>query len=144
MKKTRDVNVFNEFVKMCPWAVDKVVHWNSSDVGEIVVELDDGRVIQYDQVVKTFRCASSLEELDAMRTPANEEEWKQEFSRRLYRKMRSKGYTQDDLSWDADISPASITKYVNGVAVPSTYNMVKIAKVLHLSVEDFAKIICFK
>lgn len=144
MKKTRDVNVFNEFVKMCPWAVDKVVHWNPSDIGEIVVELDDGSVIQYDQVVKTFRCASSLEELDAMRTPANEEEWKQEFSRRLYRKMRSKGYTQDDLSWDADISPASITKYVNGVAVPSTYNMVKIAKVLHLSVEDFAKIICFK
>ena len=144
MKKTRDVNVFNEFVKMCPWAVDKVVRWNSSDVGEIVVELDDGSVIQYDQVVKTFRCASSLEELDAMRTPTNEEEWKQEFSRRLYRKMRSKGYTQDDLSGDADISPASITKYVNGVAVPSTYNMVKIAKVLHLSVEDFAKIICFK
>ena len=144
MNKTRDINVFNEFAKMCPWAADKVVRWNSSDVGEIVAELDDGSVIQYDQVVKTFRCASSLEALDAMRTPTNEEEWKQEFSRRLYRKMRSKGYTQDDLSWDADISPASITKYVNGVAVPSTYNMVKIAKVLHLSVEDFAKIICFK
>lgn len=143
MRKTKDHAVFDEFVKMCPWAAKKVVRWHPSDNFEIVVELDDGSVIQYDQVVKTFRCAASLEELEAMRTPANEEEWKEEFSRRLYRKMRSKGFSQDDLSWDADISPASITKYVNGSAIPSAYNMVKIAKALHLTVEDFAKIVCF-
>lgn len=144
MKKAKDRAVFDEFAKMCPWAADKVARWYPSDNFEIVVELDDGGVIQYDQILKTFRCAGSLEELEAMRTPTNEEEWKQEFSRRLYRKMRSKGYNQDDLSWDSDISPASITKYVNGAAIPSTYNMVKIAKALHFTVEDFAKITCFK
>lgn len=142
MKKTRDVNVFNEFVKMCPWAVDKVVHWNSSDVGEIVVELDDGSVVQYDKVIKTWRFARNLQELKDLRTPTNEEEWKQEFSWRLYRKMVSKGLSQDDLAFEADISPASITKYMNGTSVPSAYNLLKIAKAMHLSIEDFAKIIC--
>ena len=51
MNKTRDINVFNEFAKMCPWAVDKVVNWNSSDVGEIIGELDDGSVVQYDKAI---------------------------------------------------------------------------------------------
>lgn len=142
MKKIKDTSVFDEFTKMCPWAVDRVKCWNPSDSFEIIVELNDGGVIQYDQILKTFRCAASMEELNAIRMPTNEEEWKQEFARRLYRKMRTKGYSQDDLSWDADISPASVTKYVNGAAVPSTYNMVKIAKALHLSVEDFAKLVC--
>ena len=144
MKKAKDCAVFDEFAKMCPWAADKVVRWNSSDVGEIVVELDDGSVVQYDKIIKTWRFARNLQELKDLRTPTNEDEWKQEFSRRLYRKMRSKGYSQDDLSWDSDISPASITKYVNGAAIPSTYNMVKMAKALHFTVEDFAKITCFK
>ena len=139
MKKTRDINVFNEFVKMCPWAVDKVVHWNSSDVGEIVVELDDGGVVQYDKIIKTWRFARNLQELKDLRTPTNEEEWKQEFSWRLYRKMVSKGLSQDDLAFEANIS---ITKYMNGTSVPSAYNLLKIAKAMHLSIEDFAKITC--
>lgn len=142
MKKAKDRAVFDEFTKMCPWAADKVVRWYSSDNFEIVVELDDGGVIQYDQILKTFRCASSLEELEDLRTPTNEEEWKQEFSWRLYRKMISKGLSQDDLAFEADISPASITKYMNGTSVPSAYNLLKIAKAMHLSIEDFAKIIC--
>lgn len=142
MKKARDINVFNEFVKMCPWAADKVVRWNSSDVGEIVVELDDGSVVQYDKIIKTWRFARNLQELKDLRTPTNEDEWKQEFSWRLYRKMVSKGLSQDDLAFEADISPASITKYMNGTSVPSAYNLLKIAKAMHLSIEDFAKITC--
>lgn len=143
MRKVKDHVIFDEFTKMCPWAVGRVKSWAPSDSFEIVVELDDGSVVQYDQILKTFRCAANREELEAMRTPTNEEEWKQEFSWRLYRKMRSKGFGQDDLSWDADISPASITKYVNGASIPSAYNLVKIAKALHLSVDDFAKLACF-
>lgn len=142
MKKAKDRAVFDEFAKMCPWAADKVVRWNSSDVGEIVVELDDGGVVQYDKIIKTWRFARNLQELKDLRTPTNEEEWKQEFSWRLYRKMVSKGLSQDDLAFEADISPASITKYMNGTSVPSAYNLLKIAKAMHLSIEDFAKITC--
>lgn len=135
-------DIFEEFCKMWPISAKRAVKWYPGDSFEIIVELDDGSVMLYDQIMKACWNANSLEELKAKRTPKNEVEWKKEFAIRLYRKMKIKGFTQDDLAWDADISQASVTKYVNGIAVPSTYNLVKIARALHLSMEDIAKIIC--
>lgn len=135
-------DIFEEFCKMWPLAADKVIEYYPSDSFEIIVLLDDGSVMQYDQIMKTCRSANSLEELKRKRTPRDEEEWKKEFSVRLYRKMKIKGFTQDDLAWESDISRASITKYVNGVAVPSAYNLAKMAKALHLGMDDVAKLIC--
>ncbi len=140
--KTNDIMIFDEFIKMCPWAEKDVVRWYPSDFSEIISEMRDGSVIQYDQIYKTFRCAHSLDELKDKRTPHNQEEWKKEFAWRLYRKMVSKGYTQEDLAFDSDIAESSISYYVNGSRIPTTYNMARIAKVLHLTGDDLAKILC--
>lgn len=135
-------DIFEEFCKMWPVSAKRAVRWYPGNEFEIVVELDDGSVMLYDKIMKACWSASSLEELNEKRTPRNETEWKKEFAIRLYRKMRIQGFTQEDLGWDADISQASITKYVNGISVPSAYNLVKIARALGLSKEELAKMIC--
>lgn len=135
-------DIFEEFCKMWPISGEKAVRWYPGNEFEIVVELNDGSVMLYDKIMKACWTASSLEELNKKRTPRNETEWKKEFAIRLYRKMKIQGFTQEDLAWDADISRASITKYVNGIAAPSAYNLVKIARALGLSLEELAKMIC--
>lgn len=135
-------DIFDEFCKTWPIAAKRVARWYPGNQFEIVVELEDGSVMLYDQIMKACWSANSLEELNEKRTPRNEAEWKKEFAIRLYRKMKINGFTQDDLAWEADISQASITKYVNGVATPSAYNLVKIARALGLTMEELAKMIC--
>lgn len=134
--------IFEEFCKMWPLAAKKVSRWYPGNQCEIVVELNDGSVMLYDQIMKTCWSANGLEELNEKRTPRNEAEWKKEFAIRLYRKMKISGFTQEDLAWDAGISQASITKYVNGTASPSAYNLVKIARALDLTTDELAKIMC--
>lgn len=126
--------IFAEFLDMRPEARGKVLSWRPYEEMSIIVELRDESVYLYDYINKTARRASSIDAL--CRKPSNEEEWRQAFAKRLYRKMRIAGLTQDDLAWEADISTASVTKYMNGMATPTVYNLIRIANVLGCSVND--------
>lgn len=126
--------MFEEFCKMCPWAAPKVTTWYESGYFEITIELEDGAAMQYDYILKAFIYADSIEELNEKRKIHNEEEWRMEFARRLYKKMQTKGYTQEALSWATGISQGTLAKYVNGLVTPGCWNVRKIATELNCTI----------
>lgn len=143
MDKEEYKELLEDFGAMCPWAAKMVKRCWLSGHMEITAELTDGSAIKYDGVLRAFRWAANLEELAAISKPQNEAEWRQQFCLRLWHMMLSKGMTQLDLSIDADISTGSINQYINGNVTPNTYNMVKIAKVLGCTSEEFANLVCY-
>lgn len=126
--------IFDEFLQMCPEARGNVILWRPYEEMSIIAEMQDGSAYLYDYVNKTSRRSLSADAL--CRKPINEEEWRRAFAKRLYRKMRIRGLTQDELAWRADISTSSITKYVNGDATPTVYKLIRIADILDCSVND--------
>lgn len=126
--------IFREFLRMCPYVRNEVVSWRRGEDYEIIAELEDGSAYRYDSLNKTFRWAPSSREFT--RKPRDEDEWKYRFARRLYKKMRQRGYTQDDLSYETKISAGTISRYINGDAVPTAYKLSRIAEVLHCSTDD--------
>lgn len=61
---------------------------------------------------------------------------KQEFGRRLYQLMISKGWRQSELARRADIQRDSVSTYVRGVTWPSQINLEKLAKALNVQPND--------
>lgn len=134
MNKRSYQSIFREFLCMCPYVRNEVVSWRKFDNYEIIVELEDGSAYRYDSLNKTFKWAPSSK--DFTRPPRNENEWKYRFSRRLYNKMISEGYSQDDISYETGISQGTISGYINGDVVPTVYKLQKIANVLGCTVND--------
>ena len=61
---------------------------------------------------------------------------KQEFGRRLYNLMHSKGWTQSELARKAGLSRDAISTYVRGLHYPDPANAEKLAKVFGMSAEE--------
>ena len=143
MDKEEYEELLNDFKAMCPWTAKTIEKYWVSDYMEITAELTDGSAIKYDGVLRVFRWAANLEELMALANPQSEAAWRQQFALRLWRTLLSKGMTQLDLSFDADISTGSIASYINGNATPTAYNLIKIARALGCTPEEFARLVCF-
>lgn len=143
MNKEECKELLEDFRSMCPWAAKTVKRYWISGHMEITAELKDGSAIKYDGVLRAFRWAANLEELSAISRPRNEAEWRQQFCLRLWHVMLSKGMTQQDLSADTGISIGSINQYINGNVVPNAYNVIKIAKALGCTAEDFSNLVCY-
>lgn len=126
--------LLDEFIRMCPYVDGYIQDWYVTDDREIIVILTDGSAYRYDYLTKTYRKAPSVEELD--RKVDDEKSWRMEFAKRLYRKMVIEGFTQDELAWRSNMSPATITKYVNGIATPTVYRLMLIANALGCTVDE--------
>lgn len=59
------------------------------------------------------------------------------FSNKLKELIKKKGITQQALADAADSSKTTISRYVNGQALPSYYTLFKLAEALDCSVQDF-------
>lgn len=135
MKKDKNYwePVFNEFSDKYPELTDHIVDWYPSAQMEITVKLDDGRKYAYDWLPKVATLIyDPKEESDDI----DEEEWRLVFSNNLYRKLRNFGMTQDVLSELTGISQVTISKYLNGRATPSMYNVRKIARALRCTISE--------
>lgn len=102
-----------------------------SDLDELIFISDDNSLWCYEDVNNTVHCIS-----DNYKN-ISDDEYKKEFGRRLQKIMLKKRITQDDLTEKTGISQCTISKYVNGISVPSFINAVKIADALHYSVDIF-------
>lgn len=127
--------MFEDLKVYYPTDMDKAVRWYSFDRFELIVELSDGRKLLYDYVDKTTRWLG----ISKVDPEEDEERWKWEFSMRLCKRMQYQGMTQDELSKLTGLSPASISKYTNGIAVPSLFHITKIAKVLACPITYFLR-----
>lgn len=134
MKRRSYQSIFREFLCMCPYIRNDVSRWYKFEDYEIIIELTDGSAYRYDSLNKTFKWAPSSKEFT--KAPSNEDEWRYRFSRRLYNKIISQGYNQDDIAYKTGISPGAISRYINGDIVPSVYKLQKIADALDCTVGD--------
>lgn len=135
----RDVSyeeIFEDMIRMIPFIEDRIVRWYPSDEYEITAELNDGSAYRYDGVVQTFRRASTIDGL--VERPKNENEWRMAFARKLYRKMLINGMNQDELAWEAGVSPGMLSNAVNGYSSPSIYKVHKIVDALGCTLDDVA------
>lgn len=128
-------DILEEFLRNRPEVDrDRIADWYMEDDFAIVVEIDDGSAYLYDSVYQTTRRSSSIDTL--FKKPQNEEEWRIGFAKRLHRKMRLAGLTQDELAWEADISTGALANYINGYSTPTVYRLMRMANVLGCSVND--------
>lgn len=120
----RDVHFY--FPSLCEEAVD--IYENNPF--ELVLIMADGTRHSYYSLDKSMRKLPKGPEL-------TEEEYRKEFGIRLSDILYRRGISQDELSKMTDISRASINHYVNGLATPSYSNASRIARALHMSLDDF-------
>lgn len=137
MRKTKTYKaLFDEFMLQCPWLADKVSDWYDAGYFLVRVEFEDGTAGEYDGIDRCFAVRQSIEALDDMHRGNTEEKWRIEFSIRLNREMKRAGYDQCSLAEDTGLTQGVITKYVNGLRIPSSYNLKKIATALGISTDD--------
>ena len=104
----------------------KIDGWNN-----LIVKLKGGSTILYDD------CTGSCRLLPVGKDGyLSEDDFKREFGKRLSSIMKKLHVKQKTLSEAAGINPVSLNHYVHGRAVPTSYAVYKLAKVLGCSVED--------
>ena len=125
--------VLNNFKMHYPEMYDQMVDWYPSAHLQITVKLNDGQYITYelidDLVTTVYDSYSNDDEMD-------EEMWRDNFARRLSNRMRTGGMTRSRLSDLTGISIVTLSKYMNGKAIPSGYNLERIARALKCSIAE--------
>lgn len=125
--------VFERFELRYPHLVKRMVRWYPSGRDEFTVELEDGNTYVYNYLEERVRVSYASRGDDS---EINEDEWLQEFSMRLNRKMRELGINQQRLSEITGLSLVSINRYINARAMPSVYNALLIARALDCSMYE--------
>ena len=125
-----DNNAYRNFTIFHKRLADRVVTYEEQNLGFLLIHLDDGTAILYDDYYQRIR--------DVPKEPnsMSEAEYRKEFGYRLIRLMDIRNITQDELAKRTGIQRCQINKYINGKTTPSFYNVDKIAKALKCSVDD--------
>ena len=116
--------------KQFPRFADDAVEYREKGPYELVVKLNNGRVISY------YDAEQGIRRLPSDDTHLTEEECREEFGIRLCRIMYYKGVTQKELSELTGITQANISNYITGRQTPSFYKVDKIARALDCSIEE--------
>lgn len=127
---TNNNYLIDEFLMQCPIDRDMIVRHYMFSETELVVVLKDGRSVLYDWMEGTYRFFVKTKCID------NEDAWRLEFARRLYKKMTARGMSQNTLAELSGISFITISKYMNGKSTPSLFNAEKLANALKCSVGE--------
>lgn len=125
--------IFKTFENRYQHLVDRMVDWYPSGRNEFTVVLNDGTEVVYNYVDDKTR-RSYIPKYD--NSEVSEESWSKEFGIRLYKIMNERGISQNELSEMTGISKVSLSKYMNGKAIPSAYNARRIARALDCSMYE--------
>ena len=119
--------VFNLFIMMFPSYSDEIMNYKYIGDRETIFYMKDNSKVIFDELDKSARYIKPREN---MSSELSEEEWKNEFSRKLNRKISLKNITKKELSDKVDISYATLRRYFYGDSIPDIFTLRKIAKVL--------------
>lgn len=126
-------DILDSFEFTYPKIYDRVVEWYPSGYLEITVILDNGAKMTYclvnDLLITVF-------DPDERSHNWSDDDWRNNFSRKLNKRMLRYGVSQEELSAKTGISRVTLSKYQNGKALPSGANISRIAEVLHCSVNE--------
>ena len=123
--------LFDMFCRRHPNMVSKVVEWRPSDDLEISIDFDDGRFCYFDGFSEEIRWPYRL----GCRT--REEAWRRMLAFKINRRMNITGTTPHELSERSGISYTTISKYTNGRAMPSAFNLHRLGEALGCKASDF-------
>lgn len=126
-----EYTLFNNFKLCFPSIANKAVALYENSYGELIVKLENGETIIYDDVTRSYR------RLPYDSTELTEDECRREFGIRLDKMLRRKNITQIELSEMTGINRSILNGYITGKHSPSFYNVDRIAKALGCSVDDF-------
>lgn len=124
------MNLVEKFTQRYKGLAKHMVNATESFRRELIVDMDDGSRIIYDDRSEMFRNAPS----DPNKLTIDE--CKNEFGIRLRNILEEKNVTQKELSEKTDISPILLSQYINGRVSPSFHNVDKIAKALNLDMNE--------
>ena len=122
--------IFNNFNVNFPLTAKQSVEWKVTGPSEITVELSDGTKIIYDDFDKT------LINIDYTSGPMTEQQWKNEFGRRLNKRLYLSGVSQQELADRIGVTRQLVGRYVNGSSVPNPLTIRAIARVLNCDISD--------
>ena len=114
----------------------EIVDWYPSGHLEITVKLSNGDKLCYEFIGNRIWSLLS----DDRNNIIDEESWRHIFSTRLKNRMRLCGVTQDRLSMLTGISRVTLSKYMNGAASPSGYNLNRICQALECSMSELTDV----
>ena len=126
MQENKQKYLFDMFETYFPSLARQTGYCYVSGKYEITAVLKNGDTCIYDDYDNSIRFVKNRETID-------EETWRTRFGQKLYRMLRDQHITSKELSESTNISEITLSKYINGKATPSTYNLQKIATALSCS-----------
>lgn len=100
------------------------------DFNELMVTLNDGSKILYDDTEHTIR------NLPSDSNNMSDDQIKSEFGLRMRKIMSRRGITQEELSKKTGITQAMLSRYICGESAPTFPNVDRIAKAIGCSTEE--------
>ena len=128
--------IFKDIEWYWPQLYTDIIDWYPSAQMEITFKISNGDKYVFDWISKKLIRVYSASGEDA---ELEEHEWREKFARVLDDKMRRLGVSRDVLSSRTGISRVTISKYLNGKATPSCYNLHKIAAALKCGVNELSR-----
>ena len=111
-----------KFKMYYPTMAEQAVSYKAKGRNIIVVTLEDGSVIEYNDVLTSFRTVLPYD--------GSEESWKREFAHRLVEKMVDRGFDQLYLSRFSGVLNQRISNYIQRKTIPTAYAVDKLARAL--------------
>ena len=99
---------------------------------DLLITFSNGKKVMFDTYTGCHRNVfyDNIDEI-------TEEQEKREFAYRLRSLMGRRGYTQEQLADELNMSRAMVNRYIRGHSLPTVIVLRKIAKVLDYSMDDF-------
>lgn len=125
--------VFRDFECKYPHIFDQAVDWYPYSDTKIVVILEDKTKYIYNYITQRIYRLHPDNEFARCN---DDSEWMMLFARTLKEKMMRRFIGQNELCEMTGISRISMSKYMNGKAIPNIRNLFKIATVLDCPIEE--------
>lgn len=124
--------LIEDFEYRYPWLYEQVESYKEKRVGEILICLNDGRIILYDDLNYTPYEIRFFEHVSEL----SDKEWSEVFSRHLGKMIRRECISKERLAERVGVSPNMIGRYLNRTAIPKGTILTKLAEVLCCSVDE--------
>lgn len=125
--------MFEEFMDNYPRMASNAIDWYPSGKSEIIIVMSDRSKVVYNGNTQRF---SFIRCTDGEYENLTEEEWRRKFAAKLYEYMTYNCMTQKELAELLNVSQMTISKYLNAIATPTSYNLDRIARALNCSISE--------
>lgn len=108
-----------------------IVEYKKLNDFELLIKLNDGVILLYDDYRGTFRYIPNEYEYGM-----TEDECRHEFGIRLRGLLERKGMTQRELAYRLNMGDSQLSQYISGKKTPSFYTVYKIVRELECSMDE--------